>query len=155
MKKLVGTLLTLSMAGVFAVSAFAANTTGGSTTVSTDIAPAYTVTIPEKLQIPYNSTEAETLMLTASGLLLENGKTVTVTAAGSGPDGMFSMANGSDTLTYELSKEASPWSAVAKDSELASFPENGTRTIYAKVPDWSVTAAGKYSGTITFTVSYQ
>ena len=154
MKKLASSLLILALVCLCALPAYAANSTGGSTAITTDVAPTYTVTIPPTLEIPYNSTEAKALTLTASGLLLETGKTVTVTAAGSGTNGAFTMANGSKTLGYELSKAASPWSALAKDGEAASFAENGTATIYAKVPDWTVTAAGKYSGTITFTVSY-
>ena len=65
------------------------------------------------------------------------------------------MANGEQTLGYELSKELSPWNAVEHAGEVAAFDANGTKTIYAKVPDWTVAAAGKYSGTITFTVAYK
>lgn len=153
MKKIIASLCLMTvLCSVCTITAFAENTTGGSTTISTEVKPAYTVTIPEKLEIPYNSTEAKELTLAASDVSLEDGKSVVVTAAGSGA---FAMANGSKTLAYELSKAASPWNAVAKDGEVASFTENGSKTIYAKVPDWSSTVAGKYSGTITFTVSYQ
>lgn len=155
MKKLASGLLALTFVCLCPVPAFAANTEVGSTTICTEVKPTYTVTIPEKLEIPYNSTEARPLTVTASDVLLENGKTVVVTAAGSGADGAFIMANGNNTLAYELSRAASPWSAVAKDGEVASFTENGSKAIYCKVPDWSSTVAGKYSGTITFTVSYQ
>lgn len=156
MKKIIASLCLLTvLCSVCTITAFAENTTGGSTTISTEVKPAYTVTIPEKLEIPYNSTEAKELTLAASDVSLEDGKSVVVTAAGSGANGAFSMANGSKTLAYELSKAASPWSAVAKAGEVAAFTENGSKTIYAKVPDWSSTVAGKYSGTITFTVSYQ
>lgn len=154
-KKILCLCLLTVLCSVCTVTAFAENTTGGSTTISTEVKPAYTVTIPENLEIPYNSTEAKALTLTASDVSLEGGKSVVITAAGSGANGAFSMANGSKTLAYELSKTASPWSAVAKDSEVTSFTENGSKTIYAKVPDWSSTAAGRYSGTIIFTVSYQ
>lgn len=155
MKKLASGLLALTFACLCAAPAYAANSTGRDTTITTEAQAAYTVTIPEKLEIPYNSTEAKPLTLTASDVLLEDGKKVSVTAAGSGANGAFTMANGSHTLAYELSRAASPWSAILKDGEVASFTENGTAAIYAKVPDWNLTAAGKYSGTITFTVSYQ
>lgn len=149
-------ILSLSIAlGLCAAPVYAENTTGGNTTITTEAQAAYTVTIPEKLEIPYGSSEAKSLTLTASDVLLEAGKSVSVTAAGSGTGGGFTMANGNNTLAYELSKTASPWSVVAKDGQVASFTENGTATIYAKVPDWAITTAGKYSGTITFTVSYQ
>lgn len=137
------------------MTAFAANTAGGSTAISADIAPAYTVTIPEKLEIPYESTEAKELVLTASGILLERGKTVAVTAAGSGANGAFAMTNGTQVLSYELSTKKSPWSAIAKDGAAAAFAQDGTSKLYVKVPDWDVDTAGKYAGTITFTISYQ
>lgn len=156
MKKFIASLCLLTLlCSVCTAPAYAANSTGGNTTITTEAQAAYTITIPEKLEIPYGSTEAKPLTLTASDVLLGTGKRVSVTAAGSGTSGAFTMANGSKTLAYELSEAASPWSAVAKDGEVASFTENGSKAIYAKVPDWSSTVAGKYSGTITFTVSYQ
>lgn len=155
MKKLTSGLLVLLLTCLCAFPAYAENTTGGNTTITTEAQAAYTITIPEKLEIPYGSSEAQPLTLAASDLLLESGKSVSVTAAGSGTDGAFTMANGSNTLAYELSKAASPWSAVVKDGEVASFTENGTSTIYAKVSDWTITVAGKYSGTIIFTVAYK
>lgn len=155
MKKIAGGLLALSLICLCAAPVYAENSTGGSTVITTEAQAAYTITIPERLEIPYNSSEAKPLTLTASGMLLETGKRVSVTAAGSGANGAFTMANGSKTLAYELSRAASPWSAVGTGGEMASFTENGTAEIYARVPDWTVTAAGKYSGTITFTVTYQ
>lgn len=155
MKKLAGGLFALSLICLCAAPVYAENSTGGNTTITTEAKAAYTITIPEKLEIPYGSTEAKPLTLTASGMLMEDGKEVSVTAAGSGANEAFTMANGNNTLAYELSKAASPWSAVAVNGEVASFTENGTAAIYAKVPDWQITAAGKYSGTITFTVTYQ
>lgn len=156
MKKIITSLCLLTLfCSLYTFTAFAENTTGGATTISTEVNPAYTITIPEKLEILYNSTDAKALTLNASDLLLEAGKSVVVTAAGSGEDDAFTMANGNKTLAYELSKDSSPWVAVGKNGEVTSFSENGSKTIYVKVPDWSSAAAGKYSGTITFTVSYQ
>lgn len=155
MKKRISGLLALTFFCLCTTPVYAENSTGGNTVITTEAQATYIITIPEKLEIPYNSSEAKPLTLTASDVLLEDGKEVSVTAAGSGANGAFTMANGSKTLAYELSKVASPWSAMSVNGEAAAFTTNGTAAIYAKVPNWNVTAAGKYSGTITFTVTYQ
>lgn len=155
MKKLAGSFLALAFICLCTVPIYAGSITGGSTMITAEVRPAYTVTIPEKLEIPYGSREAQPLRLTASGLLMGTDGAVSVTAVGSGVDGAFTMANGSGVLPYELSKTNTPWNPVAKSGEVASFTADDTATIYARVPDWSVTNAGIYKGTIIFTVSYE
>lgn len=155
MKKLTSGLLVLLLTCLCKSSIYAENTTGGNTTITTEVEVAYTITIPEKLEIPYGSDVAQPFTVTASVVLLEDGKSVMVTAEGSGLNGAFTMSNGDNTLAYELSRTMTPWNTVLKDGEVASFTENGVSTIYAKVPDWSITAAGRYSGTIIFTVAYK
>lgn len=150
MKKCFAMLLAIVMlATMTSVTAFAAETT-----ITATADAAYTVTIPSTLTVPYNDTTPQTLTVTASGFLLEAGKKVTVSAKGSGASNAFTMANGSNTLAYELSKSSTSWSAVAAGGEVASFTANGTSDIFVKVPSWNLTAAGTYTGTITFTIAY-
>lgn len=125
------------------------------TTIYTDVVPAYTVTIPKTVEIPYHSGAAQKLTLTASGCSLEAGKSVRVAAVGSGEGGAFVMKNGSASLAYELSASGSPWSAVAPGAQVARFTGDGSQDVFVKVHDWTTAQAGRYSGTITFTMSYR
>ena len=50
MKKLFALILTVAMLATMSVTAFAANTTGGSTEVSFNVAHTYTVTIPATVE---------------------------------------------------------------------------------------------------------
>lgn len=155
MKKLICCLLVCAFAFANISSIHAANTSGAETVITTEVQPSYTITIPKALEIPYGSTKAKPFMITASNVLLEQGKKVSVRAVGSGTDGAFTMDNGTNTLGYELSRVVTPWSAVPKNYEVASFTSDGMQSIYAKVSNWKVPTAGTYSGTITFTVTYQ
>lgn len=155
MKKLTSSMIAVAMASLFVLPVSAENTTGGSSTISTTVKEAYTIVIPETLEIPYESTAPKTLMLTAQNMLLESNKKVVVNVRGSGTNGAFTMNNQNHTLAYELSKTQTPWNVIAIDGEVATFTTDGVASIYAKVPNWNVTAAGKYSGTITFDISYQ
>lgn len=151
-KQLTSILLAVSMTAAF--PALAANTNGGTTEIITNIEPAYSVTIPDMLEIPYHSDAAQKLTLTASGILLEAKKTVKVSASGSGVSGAFTMANGGNVLAYELSANSSPWSAAAPGEQVAQFTEDGAKDVFVSVPDWTAKQAGRYSGTVTFTISY-
>ena len=51
MKKLFALILTVAMLATMSVTAFAANTTGGSTEVSFNVDPTYTVTIPATVEL--------------------------------------------------------------------------------------------------------
>ena len=51
MKKLFALILAVSLMATMSVTAFAANTTGGSTEVSFNVDPTYTVTIPATVEL--------------------------------------------------------------------------------------------------------
>lgn len=158
MKKIMAFILCAVLCAVMSVPAFAADldkdTPGGSTQILTSSEPTYTVTIPASVNIDYGSTAAKALPIIATGVFLEADKKVSVAAKGSGASDAFTMANGGNTLAYELSKSDTLWSAVTPNSEVAAFTANGTQNLYVKVPNWSGTVAGSYTGTIIFTISY-
>lgn len=159
MKKITTFILCAVLCAAMSVPAFAADldkdTPGGSTQITTGSEPTYTVTIPASLNIDYNSTATKTLPITATDVFLEAGKKVSVGAKGSGASDAFIMTNGGNALTYELSRSDTLWSAVSQNSEVVAFTANGTQNLYVKVPNWSGTVAGSYTGTIIFTVSYK
>ena len=76
MKKLFALILTVAMLATMSVTAFAANTTGGSMEVTYSVAPAYTVTIPETVAIGADGTEKT---VSAEDVVVEKGKYVSVT----------------------------------------------------------------------------
>lgn len=151
MKKLCSTFLVLALVAVCSQTAFAADKT---TTVYMDVPPAYTVTIPQQMEISYNSQTAQKLTLEVSDCVLEGGKTIKISATGSGQGGAFVMLNGQKSLAYEISQNSAAWSAIAPAAQVAEFTGDGNKDIFVKVPDWSATQAGRYSGTVTFTIQY-
>lgn len=142
----------LSVVGL-SVAALDEDTPTGSTNITAYVTPSYTVTIPTSVTIPYNSSEAQEMNITASEMTLESGKKLVVSAKGSGTGDAFVMANGASTLAYELSMSSTTWQAVAAGGNVAEFSTNGTSVLYAKIPSWSGVIAGTYTGTITFTIS--
>lgn len=151
MKKLCSTFLVFALVTVYCQTAFAADKT---TTVYTDVPAAYIITIPPRMEIPYNSQTGQKLTLSVSDCTLEGGKTIKISATGSGQDGAFVMMNDQKSLAYEISQSNTAWSAIAPAAQVAEFTSDGNKDIFVKVSDWSATQAGRYSGTVTFTIRY-
>lgn len=154
MKKLTALVLTMALALSLSVTAFAAEINQGSdpktadVTVTTSIAPTYTVTIPANTNVTFNtlSTSFGSVKLDAaqidpgyavkveleSGGLLKNeadeNKTIAYTvndADGAFTAGLYTAAGQETSLTIDITQEA-----------------------------WNTAFAGAYSDTMTFIVSY-
>ena len=152
MKKLITVLLALAMVATMSVTAFAANTTGGSTEVSFNVDPTYTVTIPATVELNKVDTEGvvtyeNDYTLTAqAGVRLKKGEYIEVTVAS---DFEMTTTEGA-TLEYTITAENA---AVANNGVVAEFATNKaeqTATIHiaANDPDY----AGEYKDTVTFTL---
>lgn len=160
-------IITLALAAVMVLSAsataFAADTVidpesepkNGNTEITYNVAPTYTVTIPDTVNLDTATSTANNMNITASNVVIPKGKQLVVKLTGtSGTDNALTVktAEGAE-ITYTITKDAT--NVAVGDTVLAVNPEtanNGSSTLKFIAPD-SVTFAGVYSGTVTFTVS--
>ena len=153
MKKLFALILAVALMATMSTTAFAANTTGGSTEVSFNVDPTYTVTIPATVEL--NKVEDNGVVtyendytLTAqAGVRLKKGEYIEVTVAS---DFEMTTTEGA-TLAYTITAEDA---AVANNGVVAEFEtdknaQSTTIHIAANDPDY----AGEYNDTVTFTVA--
>ena len=153
MKKLFALILTVAMLATMSVTAFAANTTGGSTEVSFNVDPTYTVTIPATVELQKIDTEGvityeNDYTLTAeAGVRLKKNEYIEVTVDS---DFIMTTTEGA-TLDYGITAAGAP---VANNGVVAEFEtdkatQSTTIHIAANDPDF----AGEYKDTVTFTVA--
>ena len=150
MKKLFAVLMTVAILSTMSLSAFAANTTGGESDITTSIAPTYTVTIPADVNVQFNATE------TAFG-------TIEVVASQIHPDKCIKVELTSDGKLENSIDATKVIPYAIKDSEGAAFTSatyltEGDKTelsVHITANDWNAAYAGEYSDTVTFTVSYE
>ena len=153
MKKLFALILAVVMIATMSVTAFAANTTGGSTEVKFNVDPTYTVTIPATVELNKVDTEGvvtyeNDYTLTAqAGVRLKKGEYIEVTVAS---DFEMTTTEGA-TLEYTITAENA---AVANNGVVATFgtdknAQSTTIHIAANDPDF----AGEYKDTVTFTIA--
>ena len=153
MKKLFSFILTVALMATMSVTAFAANTTGGSTEVSFNVDPTYTVTIPatvELQKVEDNGTvtyENDYTLTAQAGVRLKKGEYIEVTVAS---DFKMITTEGA-TLDYTITAENA---AVVNNGVVAEFAtdkaeQTSTIHIAANDPDF----AGEYKDTVTFTLT--
>ena len=151
MKKLFAVILAVVMIATMSVTAFAANTTGGSMEVTYSVAPAYTVTIPETITIGADGTSAT---VSAADVVVNKGQYVSVTLAA---DNNFTVktTEGAE-LTYTVT--ANGETVAAGGEILAVNPADsatGTATITFDIDETAIQYAGTYTGSATFTISVE
>ena len=159
MKKLFALILTVCLLATMSVTAFAAeigpgaNASQGSTEVSFNVDPTYTVTIPATVELERqedNGTvtyENDYTLTAQAGVRLKKGEYIEVTVAS---DFEMTTTEGA-TLEYTITAENA---AVANNGVVAEFATNKaeqTATIHiaANDPDF----AGEYKDTVTFTIA--
>ena len=153
MKKLFALILTVAMLATMSVTAFAANTTGGSTEVSFNVDPTYTITIPATVELQKIDTdgaityENDYTITAEAGVRLKKGEYIEVTVT---TDNEMETPEGA-TLEYTITAENA---AVANNGVVATFgtdknAQSTTIHIAANDPDF----AGEYKDTVTFTVA--
>ena len=153
MKKLFALILTVVMIATMSVTAFAANTTGGSTEVSFNVDPTYTVTIPATVELQKVDTdgvityENDYTLTAEAGVRLKKGEYIEVTVDS---DFIMTTTEGA-TLDYTITASGN---AVINDGVVAEFDtdkntQSTTIHIAAADPDY----AGEYKDTVTFTVA--
>ncbi len=159
MKKLIAFVLTLAMATIMSVTAFAADTTihqasdpkTGNTTVKFSVDPTYTVTIPGEVTLAYDDTSSSykgSGAITTGAVRLHQYQEILVTVTGD-----FKMTSKEQAeLPYTMTIGNSA-SAVVSGDDVATFvtstmPQSVTLNYSAENP----TYAGVYTDTLTFTV---
>ena len=153
MKKLFALILTVCLLATMSVTAFAANSNGGSTEVSFNVDPTYTVTIPATVElnkVEDNGTvtyENDYTITAQAGVRLKKGEYIEVTIAS---DFEMTTTEGA-TLAYTITAENA---AVANNGVVATFgtdknAQSTTIHIAANDPDF----AGEYKDTVTFTLT--
>ena len=159
MKKLFALILTVCLLASMSVTAFAAeigpgaNASQGSTEVSFNVDPTYTITIPATVELEKkedNGTvtyENDYTLTAQAGVRLKKGEYIEVTVAS---DFEMTTTEGA-TLAYTITAENA---AVANNGVVATFgtdknAQSTTIHIAANDPDF----AGEYKDTVTFTVS--
>ena len=153
MKKLFALILTVCLLASMSVTALAANTEGGSTKISFNVDPTYTVTIPATVElnkVEDNGTvtyENDYTLTAQAGVRLKKGEYIEVTVAS---DFKMTTTEGA-TLEYTITAEDA---AVANNGVVATFgtdknAQSTTIHIAANDPDF----AGEYKDTVTFTVA--
>ena len=156
MKKLFALILTVCLLASMSVTAFAANTTGGSTEVSFNVDPTYTITIPATVElnkVEDNGTvtyENDYTVTAEAGVRLKFDEEIVVYIASD-----FTMETDELAwLDYEIYDAAGD--KVENNGAIAWFEtdkntQSTTIHIAANDPDY----AGEYKDTVTFTVSVE
>ena len=159
MKKLFAVILTVALLATMSTTAFAAeigpeaNASQGSTKVSFNVDPTYTVTIPATVElnkVEDNGTvtyENDYTLTAQAGVRLKKDEYIEVTVAS---DFEMTTTEGA-TLEYTITAENA---AVANNGVAATFgtdknAQSTTIHIAANDPDY----AGEYKDTVTFTVA--
>lgn len=162
MKKLLAIALALVMVLSLSVTAFAADNTfspsdnsGKNTTVTFNVDPTYTVTIPATVTLAKDQDAGnykQDATITATDVRLLEGQTITVTLASD-----FKLTTGAAGATYELPytvKVGDSETAIATGDTVATFNTDTNRqssTLHFAADN--PTYAGNYSDTVTFTIS--
>lgn len=160
MKKFASFLLAAALCCTATVPAFAADVTtdGGSnsTTITYSVDTDYIVVIPETVALDSDLTIKSTKANT------EPGKAVKVRISGLNTNGKAELARANDT-EYKITADVKRGEKALKNSDVvATFADVTAETAATAItvsnaasPDTNPIKAGSYSGTLTFTISYE
>lgn len=154
-KKLLSGLLALTLCSLMSMTAFAADidqgstAQSGSTNVSHSVQPVYTVTIPQSVAL------GETATISAKDVVVASGKQVAVTLTGTSGDGNAFTLESAEGAVISYTVEMDGSGVSLNDTVLTVNPKDGTTgsTTLSFIAPSSITYAGEYTGTVTFTIS--
>lgn len=155
MKKIIALALSVMLVMSLSVTAFAAevnqdsNPKTSNTTITTSIAPTYTVTIPADTNIVFNATSTDFGKVELTTAQLDPNYVVKVSAeAGE----LKNKADETKTIPYTLNVKDG---AVFTSAEYDDDGESTALTLDITQDNWNKAYAGQYEGVITFTVEYK
>ena len=166
MKKLISGLSALAIMAM-PLTAFADTTIDqdtpepkqGEAVITTEIAPAYIVTIPTDTKIPFNSLETELGKIELTKATLDPGAFVMVGFAGTEESPVLkNKADESKTIPYRFKYDSEGFAisdCIGTEFGMQTEGESGTFSVTIKQEDWDKAYAGEYSDTVTFTIRYE
>lgn len=159
MKKLTAFSLVLALSAALSTTALAAETSNAITdksnpktanvTVTTKIAPTYTVTIPANTTVNFNAVDTSFGEIKLTTAQLDPGKKVEVALTASGT--LKNSKDDSKTLAYEIQTAGQKFAYAT----YTTTDDRTALTIHIAKADWNAAYAGDYADTVTFTISYE
>ena len=150
MKHVLTIFLVLVVLASVSANVMAANTVGGEATISTNIAPTYTVTIPADVNVAFNATESAFGNIEVAASQIHPDKCIKVALTTDGK--LENSIDNTKVIPYVIQDET----GAAFTS--ATYLTEGDKTelsIHITTEDWNAAYAGDYTDTVTFTVSYE
>lgn len=141
-------ILAISATNVTAVVAETDNQTQ-ETTISTNIDPEYTVTIPANTEVTFNETKTSFGAIVVDSAQLAPDKCLKVTLTTDGK--MENSADNTKVIPFEIKAGNN----VFTSATYFAAGEKTDLTINITQDDWNKAYAGEYSDTVTFTISYE
>ncbi len=152
MKKLA---LGVSMLMLLSMSAMPVSAAGDNrnAVISTEVSPAYIVTIPTDLKVPFNSINTDFGAVTLTKAQLDPDKCVKVTLE---TDNLLdNKADSEKTIPYVINQGTA--NAAGGVFTAASYLKAGDKTdltVTITQDDWNKAYAGEYSDTVIFNIEY-
>lgn len=154
MKKLIASALALAMCCAMAVPAYAATINQGSdpktsnAEITTSIAPTYTVTIPDSVEVEFNATQTQFGSIEVTQAQIDPDKQIVVSVTSG--EALINQTDNTKTLPYTIEDGNGEFTSAAYLAE----GDKTDLTVNITEDDWNAAYAGDYSDTVTFTVAY-
>lgn len=154
MKKLISALMALCLVLSISVTAFAAeidqetDPKTSQATITTSIAPTYTVTIPESVSVAFNAETTDFGAIEVTAAQLDPGKCIQVSLNASGE--LENKADSSKVLPYTVSCGDSEFTSA----KYLAAGEKSDLKINITREDWNKAYAGDYEDIVIFEVAY-
>ncbi len=154
MKKLIAFFITAVLLTAASTTAFAAEINQDSdlktsqATVTTSIAPTYTVSIPENISVAFNAASTQWGSIEVTQAQIDPDKQIVVSlTAGT----LKNSADSTKIIPYTVNDA----NGVFTEASYLAKGDKTDLTINITAEDWNKAYAGSYSDTVTFTVSYE
>ena len=133
-----------------AVSSVSVSAEDRSSLITTTISPAFTVTIPLSVRVPFNSTVTDFGNVVLDTARLESNKCVVVTLETDNT--LDNTSDASKTIPYSIHDKNDD--SVFVSAKYLSEGEKSDLTINISQDDWNQAAAGDYEDTMIFHIQY-
>ena len=156
MKKIIASVLALSLLAAVSTTAFAAEINQDSdpktseAKITTSIAPTYTVSIPEDTSVAFNATETQFGSIEITQAQIDPNMQIKV-SLDSENDALINQTDNTKTITYTVNDE----NGVFTSGTYLAAGDKTDLTINISQEDWNKAYAGSYEDTVIFTVSYE